>query len=158
MDKKDDEAKALAAVKLARVSSYGCARFGIPSDCARIPVYNYQNSNDDQSLFWQWTLGLSSPTQYFNQWDPMTQSLMRDKNTQETLGVIRRDLAARGPYYGLHPYKDHPNPQDLAMDVLGALSQGTYGHNWADSFTGSYKQQWEKIPHGNGTRGSSKSV
>jgi len=44
------------------------------------------------------------------------------------------------------------------MDVLGALSQGTYDHNWADSFTGSYQQRWEEIPHGNGTRGSSKSV
>ncbi len=124
--------------------SYMCSVAGHPTICAT-QTRQYQNANSDTTLLFNFLLGTGNRVQYFNQWDPMTQSLMRDGNVQETKSIITRDLRAGGPYRDTHNYKDNPNVTDFIMDGLGFISGGTFGHNYADSYTGSYDLRWVAI-------------
>lgn len=81
---------------------------------------------------------------------------MQDSNTRTTLQLIHYQLEnpmmkavfSHVPLTGSHPYADNANPIDFIMDGLGAFSDGVIGHNWADSFTGSYDQHYTVIYRG----------
>ena len=141
--------------KMYMVQSGGfqCAHDGL---CAPQVEYHYQNGSGDWGMLGEFLTGIGGRNQYFDQWDPLTQSLMHDSNTATTLAIIKYQLEnpmmkavfSHVPLTGSHPYVDNANPVDFIMDGLGAFSDGMIGHNWADSFTGSYDQQYTVISRG----------
>ena len=141
-------------VYMASAGGFQCGHDGL---CASQRAVVYHNSNTDWPMLAEFLTGIGSRYQYFNQWDPMTQALKRDSNTSQTIAMIKQQL--RNPMWlgvfthghpltGSHNYVDNPNPVDFVMDGLGALTGGRIGHNWADSFTGSYDQQYTVIARG----------
>lgn len=144
-------------VYMVPAGGYLCAHDG---QCGMQTVVAYHNPDTDWDMLGKFLTGIGARYEYFNQWDPMTQALMRDSNTAATVASIQQQLRnptwlgvfTHGhPLTGSHPYVDHPNPMNLVMDGLGALTGGRIGHNWADSFTGSYDQQYTVIAKGPNT-------
>jgi RHS repeat-associated protein len=135
---------------------FECAHDGL---CEPHPVAIYHNPNTDWDMAGEFLTGIGGRNQYFNQWDPLTQSLMHDSNTATTISIIQQQLRnpmelavfAHHPLTGSHNYVDKPNPVNFLMDGLGALTGGHLGHNFADSFTGSYTQQYTVVNRGPNT-------
>jgi RHS repeat-associated protein len=128
-----------------------CAHDGL---CLPHQETAYHNPSTDWAMLGEFLTGFGGRNQYFNQWDPLTQSLMHDSNTATTISIIQQQLRnpmelavfAHGhPLTGGHNYVDKPSPVNFIMDGLGALTGGRLGHNFADSFTGSYTQQYTVI-------------
>ena len=128
-------------------SGWGCMRLGLADQCGGT-VTNYNNSNDDSTLFLGWILGYGT-TQHFNQWDPLTQYLMRDRNQSGAIAAIKGYLRKGGPYTGDYNYHDPKTFTAFKRDMKGYFTQGTdsSGSNYADSFLGSYQETWWAIPH-----------
>jgi hypothetical protein len=129
-----------------------------PPQCAHLAVECggtitiYNNPDDDWTLFLAWLLGYGQH-QKFNQYDPLTQYLMKDENQEETRAMIRADLRRGGPYTDIHNYNDPKTRSAFIKDMKGFFTQGTdpSGSNYADSYLGSYAERWWAIPRNGNT-------
>ncbi len=123
-----------------------CARFGLNcgGKIVMVPVYN--NQNTAIPLGFEFWTGFGGRTQYFNQWDPFTQMLMKDPCVQQTIGVIKSALQCGGPYASTVEYKDPHNVFQVFKDLAGAFTDGRIGSNPADGFLGSYAMAWAAVP------------
>jgi len=110
----------------------------------------YHNDNTPVSLGLEWASGIGGRDQYFNQYDPFTQTLRQDTNVQETREQIKRDLKCGGPYSGSHPYFDPRTPLQFLKDMSGVFGvhiPGIAPSNPADGFLGSYSLSWAAVPY-----------
>lgn len=125
-----------------------CSIFGL--ECNKIPagkVPLYQNANTAIPLGLEFWTGHGARNQYFNQWDPFTQMLMRDHNVQETIAIIKNTLRrGGGVHMGTHDYRDPKSLLQVAKDLLGSFTDGRIGSNPADGFLGSYTLGWVALP------------
>jgi hypothetical protein len=76
---------------------------------------------------------------------------MQDKNQSATIAAIKADLRNGGPYHDSHNYRDPSTPAAFKQDMEGYFTYGRSGSNYADSFLGTYYEQWWAIPSGAGT-------
>jgi RHS repeat-associated protein len=123
-----------------------CGRFGVDCGGKVVMVPKYNNQNTAIPLGFEFWTGFGGRTQYFNQWDPFTQMLMKDPCVQQTLGAIKSTLQCGGLYASTVEYKDPHNVLQVFKDLLGAFTDGRIGSNPADGFLGSYGMAWAAVP------------
>jgi RHS repeat-associated protein len=126
-----------------------------------VTVTNYQNPNTDWELFGEWVTGFGGRDQYFDQYDPMTVSLMGDPNNAQLMAALPHilrnpadlPLSPKNSISGDSNYIDttghiETDVEHLGEDVLGVLSGGHFQHKYADNFLGSYEESWTAVYRG----------
>ncbi len=122
-----------------------CARFGANCGVQMVPLYH--NNNDGVGMALSWLTGIGNRHQYFNQWDPMTQQLMRDPHIQGVTSLIARKFLPEGLYSNSNPYKDHANPASYFFDMWDYWTGAHLGGRApVDGFLGSYQLTWAAVP------------
>lgn len=130
-------------------NAWDCGRFGL--ECGGT-LTEYNNSNEDDTLFVDWVLGMGQ-SQHFNQWDPLTGYLMHDPFQAIVIADAKHALETGGKLSGSEPYIDPSTIAAFRRDVKGFLTGGTdpSGSNYADAFLGAYKEEWWAIPRNGNT-------
>ncbi|HET9898139.1 MAG TPA: RHS repeat-associated core domain-containing protein [Streptosporangiaceae bacterium] len=122
-----------------------CGRF--QDVCQTKMVPNDHNDNNGVALGFEWLTGIGNRHQYFNQWDPMTQQLMRDPHIQAVTSLIARKYLPDGIYFHSNPYKDPPRPTSVFYDMWDYWTGSHLGGRApVDGFTGSYQLSWAAVP------------
>jgi RHS repeat-associated protein len=106
----------------------------------------YQNSNTAIPLGLEFLTGFGSRNQYFNQWDPFTQMLMKEPYIRETITqFVQPDLQC-GIYVNSNDYSDPKT--HIFGDIAGAFTDGRLPGSTdpAVGFLGSYNLTWAAVP------------
>jgi RHS repeat-associated protein len=126
--------------------SYTCGRFGTGCGNKIVMVPKYNNANTAIPLGAEFWTGFGGRNQYFNQWDPFTQMLMREPWIQETINTLVKSDLQCGVFANSNDYLDPKT--HIVGDILGAFTDGRLPGTTdpAVGFLGSYSLDWVAVP------------